>query len=285
MECINSPSGVDLHVHSTRSDGTYTPTQLVNYAIEKGLKAFALTDHDTVDGIEEALKAAEGKPIEVIPGIEYSTEYRKRDVHIVGLFIDYKAPVFLEYLERFQASRIERNHKLCKNLQGAGFDITYEALLKEFPNAVITRAHYAKYLLSHGYVKSMVEAFERYLGDHTPYFVHREKITPEEVIDITRRAGGIPILAHPTLYKLGREQLDILVSTLTDAGLMGLEAIYSTYSPSEESQMKALAKKYNLLISGGSDFHGATKPGLDLGNGYGRLFVHEEVLENLRKAL
>ncbi len=276
---------VDLHVHSTRSDGTYTPTELVNYAIEKGLKAFALTDHDTVDGIEEALRAAEGKPIEVIPGIEYSTEYRKRDVHIVGLFIDYKAPVFLEYLERFQASRIERNHKLCKNLQGAGFDITYEALLEEFPNAVITRAHYAKYLLVHGYVKSMVEAFDRYLGDHTPYFVHREKITPEEVIDITRRAGGIPILAHPTLYKLGREQLDILVSTLTDAGLMGLEAIYSTYSPSEESQMKALAKKYNLLISGGSDFHGATKPGLDLGNGYGRLFIHEEVLKNLRKAL
>ena len=276
---------VDLNVHSTRSDGTYTPTKLVDYAVEKGLKAFALTDHDTVDGIEEALNAAKGKPIEVIPGIEYSTEYRQRDVHIVGLFIDYKAPVFLEYLERFQASRIERNHKLCKNLQGAGFDITYEALFAEFPNAVITRAHYAKYLLAHGYVKSMVEAFERYLGDHTPYFVHREKITPEEVIDITRRAGGIPILAHPTLYKLGREQLDILVSTLTDAGLMGLEAIYSTYSPSEESQMKALAKKYNLLISGGSDFHGATKPGLDLGNGYGRLFVHEEVLANLRGAL
>lgn len=282
---INTNKCVDLHVHSTRSDGTYTPTELVNYAVEKGLKAFALTDHDTVDGIEEALKAAEGKPIEVIPGIEYSTEYRKRDVHIVGLFIDYKAPVFLEYLERFQASRIERNHKLCRNLQGAGFDITYEALLEEFPNAVITRAHYAKYLLAHGYVKSMVEAFDRYLGDHTPYFVHREKITPEEVIDITRRAGGIPILAHPTLYKLGREQLDILVSTLTDAGLMGLEAIYSTYSPSEESQMKALAKKYNLLISGGSDFHGSTKPGLDLGTGYGRLFIHEEVLENLRKAL
>jgi len=285
MNNINTNKCVDLHVHSTRSDGTYTPSQLVDYAIEKGLKAFALTDHDTVDGIEEALEAAEGKSIEVIPGIEYSTEYRKRDVHIVGLFIDYKAPVFLEYLKRFQDSRIERNHKLCRNLQGAGFDITYDALLEEFPNAVITRAHYAKYLLAHGYVKSMVEAFDRYLGDHTPYFVHREKITPEEVIDITRRAGGIPILAHPTLYKLGREQLDILVSTLTDAGLMGLEAIYSTYSPSEESQMKALAKKYNLLISGGSDFHGATKPGLDLGTGYGRIFVHEEVLENLRAAL
>ncbi len=285
MNNINSNKCVDLHVHSTRSDGTYTPTELVNYAIEKGLKAFALTDHDTVDGIEEALKAAEGKSIEVIPGIEYSTEYHKRDVHIVGLFIDYKAPVFLEYLKRFQDSRIERNHKLCRNLQGAGFDITYEALLEEFPNAVITRAHYAKYLLAHGYVKSLPETFERYLGDHTPYFVHREKITPEEVIDITRRAGGIPILAHPTLYKLGREQLNILVSTLADAGLMGLEAIYSTYSPSEESQMKALAKKYNLLISGGSDFHGATKPGLDLGTGYGRLFIHEEVLENLRAAL
>jgi len=128
MNNINTNKCVDLHVHSTRSDGTYTPSQLVDYAIEKGLKAFALTDHDTVDGIEEALEAAEGKSIEVIPGIEYSTEYRKRDVHIVGLFIDYKAPVFLEYLKRFQDSRIERNHKLCRNLQGAGFDITYDPL-------------------------------------------------------------------------------------------------------------------------------------------------------------
>lgn len=273
---------VDLHVHSTKSDGTFTPTELVNYALEKGLTAFALTDHDTVDGIDEALEAAKDKPITVIPGIEYSTEYHSRDVHIVGLFIDHKSPVFVEYLTRFQQSRTDRNYKLCANLRGANIDITYEALLEMFPDAVITRAHYAKFLLSKGYVKSMKEAFDRYLGDHTQYFVHREKITPEEVIQVTLQAGGVPILAHPTLYKLGKEQLDILVSTLTEKGLKGIECVYSTYTNSDEREIKALAAKYNLLPSGGSDFHGANKPGLDLGIGYGKLYVPEEYMTRLQ---
>jgi len=261
-----------------------TPRELVDYAVQKGLKAMALTDHDTVDGIDEIMEYAKGKPIEIIPGIEYSTEYNGRDVHIVGLFIDHKAPVFLEYLARFLQSRVDRNYKLCANLRSAGIDITYEALLEAFPDAVITRAHYAKFLLDKGYVKSRDEAFERYLGDHTPYFVHREKITPEEVIDVTRRAGGIPVLAHPTLYGLGNEQLDLLVRRLRDAGLMGIEAFYSTYSPSEEKKIKALADKFGLLLSGGSDFHGENKPGLDLATGYGRLYIHEEVLEKMKRA-
>lgn len=276
---------VDLHVHSTRSDGTLTPAELVDYAIEKGLSAIALTDHDTIDGLDEIVDYAIDKPVEVIPGIEYSTEYNKRDVHIVGLFIDYKAPVFLNYLARFQQSRTDRNHKLCANLQEAGIDITYEALADAFPDAVITRAHYARFLMDKGYVKSTKEAFDRYLGDHTKYFVHREKITPEEVISVTLKAGGIPILAHPTLYGMGREELEILVQRLKDAGLMGIESMYSTYSPSEERQMKALAEKYNLLQSGGSDFHGANKPGLDLAVGYGRLYVHEALLDSMKRAL
>lgn len=273
---------VDLHVHSTRSDGTYTPTELVNYAVEKGLSAFALTDHDTIDGINEAVEAAKDKPVTVIPGIEYSTEYLGRDVHIVGLFIDYKSPAFVEYLNSFKQSRIDRNHKLCRNLQNAGIDITYDALIQMFPDAVITRAHYAKFLLSKGYVTSLKEAFARYVGDHTPYFVHREKITPEEVIQLTLKAGGVPVLAHPTLYHLGKEQLDILVSTLKSKGLAGMECIYSTYSAAEEREMKALAAKYGLLASGGSDFHGANKPGLDLGTGYGKLYVDESIMFNLQ---
>lgn len=275
---------IDLHTHSTRSDGTYTPTELVHYAVEKGLSAIALTDHDTIDGIDEALDAAKGLPIEVIPGIEYSTEYKNRDVHIVGLFIDYKSPAFQSYLAKFMQSRTDRNHKLCANLQGAGIDITYEALLSRFPDSVITRAHYAAYLLENGYVKSRKEAFDRYLGDHTPYFVHREKITPEEVITVTRQAGGIPVLAHPTLYKLGKEQLSILVSTLKAQGLMGIECLYSTYTPQEERHMNALAQAYDLLPSGGSDFHGDAKPGLDLGIGYGKLQIPESILDTLRKA-
>lgn len=273
---------VDLHVHSTKSDGTFTPSELVSYALEKGLTAFALTDHDTVDGIDEALEAAKDKPITVIPGIEYSTEYHNRDIHIVGLFIDHKSPVFTEYLTRFQQSRTERNYKLCANLRSADIAITYESLLEMFPDAVITRAHYAKYLLSKGYVKSIKEAFDRYLGDHTPYFVHREKVTPKEVIQVTLQAGGVPVLAHPVLYKLGKEQLDILVSTLTEQGLKGIECIYSTYTNSDEREIKALAAKYNLLPSGGSDFHGANKPGLDLGVGYGRLYVPDEYMIKLK---
>lgn len=275
---------IDLHVHSIRSDGTMTPKELVDYAVNKGLKAMALTDHDTVDGIDEIMEYAKDKPVEIIPGIEYSTQYNERDVHIVGLFIDHKAPVFLAYLARLRQSRIDRNHKLCANLRSAGIDITYEVLLASFPDAVITRAHYAKFLLDKGYVKSRDEAFERYLGDHTPYFVHREKVTPEEVIDVTRRAGGIPVLAHPTLYGLGSEQLDLLIGRLKAAGLMGIETYYSTYSPSEEKKIKALADKYGLLPSGGSDFHGENKPGLDLATGYGRSYIHEEVLAQMRRA-
>lgn len=275
---------VDLHVHSKYSDGTLSPGELVDYALEKGLKAIALTDHDTVDGIDEITAYAQNKPVEIVPGIEYSTEYQGRDVHIVGLFIDHKSPAFLRYLARFRQSRDDRNHKLCANLRAAGINITCKALAAAFPDAVVTRAHYAKYLLDNGYVKSRKEAFDRYLGDHTPYFVHREKITPEEVIEVTRQAGGIPVLAHPTLYQLGQEQLETLIATLKKAGLMGMETIYSTYTERDKRRMKALAKKYRLLPSGGTDFHGENKPGLDLASGYGGLYVHESILEGLKKA-
>ena len=169
---------VDLHVHSTKSDGTLTPTELVHYAIKKGLSAFALTDHDTTEGIEEALAAAakhneaikndsfEGLPLEVVPGIEFSTEYMGKDIHILGLYIDYNSPAFKEKIQKFVDSRILRNQKMCASLAADGIDITYEKLLEENPDAVITRSHYAKYLLNHGYTTSMKEAFDRYIGDH-----------------------------------------------------------------------------------------------------------------------
>lgn len=275
---------VDLHVHSNRSDGTFSPTQLVDYAMEKGLSAFALTDHDTIDGLQEALDyagtlAGQGMPVpEVIPGIEFSTQYQGKDVHIVGLYIDYRKPAFRSQLQDFVDSRIRRNEKMCGLLQGAGIDITYEKLLEEFPDAVITRAHYARYLLSHGYIRSMNEAFERYIGDRCPYFVPREKVTPEQAIRLILNADGIPILAHPVLYHLSDAHLDELTARLKGAGLMGIEALYSTYSTGEENKIRALADKYHLLLSGGSDFHGSNKPGLDMGNGYGRLEVPAKIL-------
>ena len=281
---------VDLHVHSNRSDGTFTPTELVDYAIEKKLAAFALTDHDTTAGLEEAisyattLRRTNPNVPEVIPGIELSCEYQGKDIHIVGLYIDHTMEGFNEQLEDFVASRERRNEKMCALLQEKGIDITYDKLLTEFPDCVITRAHYGKYLLNLGYVKSMVEAFDRYIGDHAPCFVPREKITPQQGISMILSAGGIPILAHPILYHLSDNRLDALVAMLKEAGLMGIEAIYTTYAPSEERQIRTLAKKYNLLISGGSDFHGSIKPKTDLRIGHGKLFVPEEVLDHIKLA-
>lgn len=274
---------VDLHVHSNKSDGSYSPSELVDYALEKGLSAFALTDHDTTDGVREALAAAEGKNIEVIPGIEFSTEYEGRDIHIVGLYVDCESEFFKRRLTNFVNGRILRNKEMCRRLTEHGVPVTYEELTAEFPNSVITRAHYAKYLLSHGYTKSLKEAFDRYIGDNCPCFVPRKKITPMRAVEIILRSGGFPILAHPLLYRMSSARLDKLVSLLKDMGLQGLEAVYSTYSPSEEREMRALAAKYDLCISGGSDFHGTAKPGLDLATGFGKLFIPQEILDNINK--
>ena len=286
---------IDLHVHSNRSDGTFSPRQLVDYAMEKGLKAFALTDHDCIDGLEEAIqyadtlkkKAEEGQSLqvpEVIPGIEFSTEYQEQDVHILGLYIHYQEASFQKQLKAFVDSRISRNQKMCRLLTDTGLSVTYEDLLAEFPDAVITRAHYAKYMLNHGYINSMAEAFERYIGDRCPCYVPREKITPVQAVELVLKAGGVPVLAHPLLYHMSDSRLDALISQLTEAGLLGLEAIYSTYPAAEERQMRRLAAKYGLLISGGSDFHGENKPGLDLGTGYGRLFIPCSLLDDIRNA-
>ena len=282
---------IDLHTHTCKSDGSYTPTELVDYAIEKNLAAVAITDHDSIEGLDEALAHAaaleeRGLPsVEVIPGIEFSTKYQKQDVHIVGLYISYKEKVFQSALGGFVDSRTNRNRKMCENLQGAGIDITYERLLAMYPGAVITRAHYASYLLEHGYVKSRQDAFARYLGDHTKYFVPREKVTPSQAVELILQAGGIPSLAHPPLYHMGNDRLETLVSFLKEDGLMGIEVFYSTYSNQDVRDMQRLAEKYDLLVSGGSDFHGANKPGLDLGCGYGRLFVPEEALLKIKAAL
>ena len=274
---------VDLHVHSNRSDGSLSPSDLVLEAKKKGLTAFALTDHDTVDGIDEAIAASVGSGVTVIPGIELSTEYEGKDIHIVGLFIDKEQPAFRDKIQEFVDSRILRNQKMCQKLTDAGCPLTYDELVEEFPGAVITRAHYAQILLKKGYTKSLKEAFERYIGDRGPCFIPREKITPGDGVKLILSAKGIPVLAHPLLYGMGKDRLQILVDRLKAVGLEAIEAVYCTYSPSEEAQMREFAKKNDLLISGGSDFHGNAKPGLEMGTGYGKLFVHGEILDALEK--
>lgn len=274
---------VDLHSHSTASDGSYTPSELIDYAHEKGLRSIALTDHDTVGGLDEAITHANElyPDLEVIPGIEFSTLYNGHDVHLVGLYIDYKKPEFTAELQKFIDSRTNRNIKMCKLLTEHGMPVTFDEILEAFPGAVITRAHYGKFMLSKGYVSTIKEAFDKYIGDDCPCFIPREKVTPQMAIKLVLMAGGVPVLAHPILYNLPDDKLEELVADLKEAGLVGIEAIYSTYTEEDEQKIRALAGKYDLLISGGSDFHGANKPGLDLATGYGHLFIPEEVRDNL----
>ena len=276
---------VDLHVHSTKSDGSFTPVELVDYALKKGLSALALTDHDTVEGIDEAMLAAAGTPLRIIAGVELSTDYLGRDVHILGLFIDWKNKKFIEQLTVFRDARQNRNEKMCQKLKDVGITISTEALRTSNPDSVITRAHYAKYLLDNGYVKSMPEAFERYIGDHAPCFVSREKVTPCDAVNLILFAGGIPVLAHPVLYGMGTDALNQLVSSLKASGLAGIEAIYSTYTRHDEQQMKQLASKYDLLITGGSDFHGQNKKYIDLAIGRGQLFIPIDILTKMEEFL
>ncbi len=284
---------IDLHVHSNCSDGTLSPSELVEHAMELGLAAFALTDHDCIDGISEAVSHAEklkaygsALPVpEVIPGIELSTEYHGMDVHLVGLYIDYKDREFIDSLKHFVDSRTERNRKICSLLNKAGIPIKYEDLLEAYPDSVITRAHYASYLFEKGFVKHRQEAFDRYVGNNAPCYVPREKITPSQAISLILKAKGAPVLAHPVLYHMSDNELDLLTGQLKEDGLMGIEAIYSTYSVSDQRRMRKLAAKYKLLLSGGSDFHGANKPNLEMGTGYGNLFIPQELLFKIKESL
>ncbi len=279
-----SSKPVDLHTHSTCSDGTCTPAELVSIAKAQGLCAFALTDHDTVAGLAEARKAAEGTDIEVIPGIELSTKYLERDVHIVGLFIDDSDPEFIEALREFSDARDVRNRRMCDKMCAAGIPIPYDELAADNPGSVITRANMARFLLKKGVISKISEAFDKYIGDDCPFFLPREQITPQKAVSFLRRFRGIPILAHPFQYELGDEGLETLVRELKAAGLMGIEAYYCRHTPEMTEHIRALADRYGLLLSGGSDFHGANKPGLNMGTGYGHLNVPSACLTQMKHA-
>lgn len=275
---------IDLHVHSSCSDGTLSPSELVRYALKKKLAAIALTDHDTIDGLAELFSSAEGTGLEVVAGIEFSTEFHGKDVHIVGLDFDYQMPEFCRQLTRFQNSRDLRNEKMIQRLREEGSDITWEAMEREYPDAVWTRAHFGKYLLAHGFVSDIKEAFSKYLGDDGSCFIPREKVTPVQAVELIRLAGGIPVLAHPMLYHMDDASMDELIVGMKEVGLIGIEALYSTYSKEEEEHVYRLAEKHGLVLSGGSDYHGSTKPDIDLGSGRGNLRVPYEFLTRLRDA-
>ena len=276
---------IDLHVHSTASDGSLTPTEVVNRAAGLGLTAMALTDHDTVSGIDEALKAAKDLDMEVIPGIEVSCIYKEKEIHILGLYIDHTNPELLSFLKEASRKRYDRNMEMLAAFNKNGFEITVEDLHCGNPKTVITRAHFARALLKRGYVSSVDQAFRKYLNPDRPYYRSRELITPEEVLNALQTAGGFPVLAHPLQYKLGWAGTEELVSQLTDHGLCGLECFHSSNNQDGSGKLRKLAKKYALAPPGGSDFHGAAKPDIEIGYGRGGLRVSALYLYDIKLSM
>ncbi|TGY96983.1 PHP domain-containing protein [Petralouisia muris] len=274
---------IDLHTHSTESDGTLTPEELMKHAQECGLSAVALTDHDAISGIEKARPIAEALGLEFVPGVELSTDYQGTEIHILGYYIDTQQPEFLKQLKEFVDTREKRNEKMALLLQEEGFDITIEALLAENPDGVITRAHFARYLVEHGLVKDRETVFRKYLGDGCKCYVPREKITPFEAIRLIQLGGGLAFFAHPVLCHMNHDRLRSFIKSLKEAGLTGLEAIYSMNAPGDERNLMKFAEEFDLLISGGSDFHGSNKPQIQLGAGKGNLRIPYEILERIKE--
>ncbi|MBQ7796142.1 MAG: PHP domain-containing protein [Lachnospiraceae bacterium] len=276
---------IDLHVHSTASDGSFTPTEVVQMANDAGMIAIALTDHDTVSGISEAIEAAEDLDLQVVPGVELSCIYKEKEIHILGLYIDHKDEALNSFLTETARKRAARNEEMLAAFRADGFDITMDDLLHGNSKTTITRAHFARALVEKGYVTSPDQAFKKYLNPDRPYYRKREVITPEESIQAIRNAGGFPVLAHPCQYKLGWKETEELILYLQSVGLRGLECFHSSNNQYESGKLRMLADKHALAITGGSDFHGAAKPDIKIGTGRGGLKVQAYYLDVIKLAM
>jgi 3',5'-nucleoside bisphosphate phosphatase len=274
---------VDLHLHTTASDGVMTPSQVVRYAKAKGLQAIAITDHDTIEGLEEGLSEGRRIGFEVIPGIEISAEHAPGSMHLLGLFVDIYHPLLNERLAYLQKARAERNPKIVKKLNHLGIDITYEEILKASGGGQVGRPHFAHVLLEKKYVRSFQEAFDRFLKKGALAYVDKIRFTAKEALHFIKEAKGVPVLAHPnTLGMNGYSELENLILQLVEEGLMGLEVYYPEHSYLEGAQYKALAEKYGLLMTGGTDYHGIEKDGLDIGVGKGEMKLPYSIVEDLK---
>jgi len=251
---------VDLHVHTTASDGQFSPAEIVHQALEIGLEAIAITDHDTVDGVSEALQAARGTPLEVIPGVELSALDSKTEVHVLGYYVNHYHQRLRDTLDRLRDSRLQRARRILTRLARMGMPLDWDDVQRSAGQGVIGRPHISLAMLEHGYVSTVAEAFDLYIGRGRPAYAERYKLLPADAVRAIMEAGGLPVLAHPL-------EIAHLIPALVESGLRGLEAYYPRYAPDETEFLLRMAGKHALVATGGSDFHGTDiLPGHDLGS-------------------
>lgn len=268
---------IDLHVHTTASDGSLTPTEVVRVALEQGLAAIALTDHDTVEGLSEAWAAANGTGLEVVPGVEISSDWPVSDFHILGLYVDPWDGPFNECMQSMKAARLQRARKMLERLAALGMPLEWDEVARFCNgNCTLGRVHIARAMVHRGYVSDIHQAFQRYIGRDGPAYVPRLRMTPVEVIGLIRRAGGVAVLAHPAASNVVEH-----IPTLASLGLQGVEVWYPTHSPEDVGVLLQLARQHRLLVTGGSDFHGF---GFGEGAPLGSVHIPLRLLRQLQRA-
>ncbi|HET9939834.1 MAG TPA: PHP domain-containing protein [Candidatus Eisenbacteria bacterium] len=267
---------VDLHMHSTASDGSLAPADVVALAQRNGVKIIALTDHDSVDGLPAALERAREAGIRIIPGIELSVSEQNMDVHLLAYGFDTTDARMLEAIARYRESRHERARKILTRLKGLGIRIPMEEIEEIARGGAIGRPHVAEALMTNGHVETFHEAFQRYLGHHAPAYVAKHTVSLEEAVEVVRDAGGVTVLAHP-----GTLNRDAWIPGLARRGLDGIEVWHSKHGPAEINRYREVARAHGLLMTGGSDFHGERTPDVSIGS----VAVPEQVIADLDEAL
>ncbi len=279
------PDLVDLHVHSSASDGALAPREVVRHAAEVGLKAIALTDHDTVAGLAEARAAGEEFGVEVIPGVEVSAEFEAGACHILGYFIDPGNVPLGELLAEAREGRAKRNAEILSRLHGLGFDLTMDDVAGRVIDGTLTRAHFAAAMVEKGFAKSWEEAFDKYLGRDKPAYVYRQRVTPEESIRAIHAAGGLASLAHPRQLNRGAAETDEWIERLAGAGLDAVETATPDHTPNYARRYHEAAARLGLLETGGTDWHGREDSDIFLGLGRGAMLVHYELVRKMKERL
>jgi len=273
---------IDLHIHSTFSDGTLSPAQIVEHGCRRGLRALSLTDHDTIAGIGEGAAAAARANVEMVSGVELSVDYGEENFHLLGYFFDHEDPILKRRIALLQDARDDRNRKILRKLQARGIDISMEEVQRVSPVGQTGRPHIAQVLMAKGVVNNMNQAFERYLAKGACAYASRFVYSFAEAAAFLKESGGITVLAHPAQIDPTLRRLPGLVAELVNKGLDGLEVYYPSQSSSVRKKLKAIAKRHGMVISGGSDYHGRIRPRTDMAGG-ANLFVPEEVLEGMRR--